>query len=84
LEQIDFPENMLISWDICRYHALIEYSYPDNKLTDIDLSDNVKLEDVYLSHNHFLSMNIKKFSHLKQLQKLIISIYLLRNKIDNV
>jgi Leucine-rich repeat (LRR) protein len=83
LEQIDLAENELISLDISKCKALIQFSCWDNKLTDIDISNNVKLEDVYLSNNNFPLMDIKKFSHLKQLQKLIISIHLPGGMIDN-
>jgi Leucine-rich repeat (LRR) protein len=83
LEQIDLAENELISLDISKCKALIQFSCWDNKLTDIDISNNVKLEDVYLSNNYFSLMDIKKFSHLKQLQKLIISIHLPGSMIDN-
>jgi Leucine-rich repeat (LRR) protein len=83
LEQIDLVENELISLDISRCKALIQFSCRDNKLTDIDISNNVKLEDLYLSNNYFPPMDIKKFSHLEQLQKLIIGIYLPGDVIDD-
>jgi Leucine-rich repeat (LRR) protein len=67
LEQIDLAENVLISLDISRCKELIQFSYKDNKLIDIDLSNNVKLEDLYLSNNYFLPMNTKKVSCLEQL-----------------
>jgi hypothetical protein len=76
LKQIDLAENELISLNISRCKALIQFSCWDNKLTDIDISDNVKLEDLYLSNNYFPRMDIKKFSHLERLQKLIIGIHL--------
>jgi Leucine-rich repeat (LRR) protein len=83
LEQIDLAENELISLDISRCKALIQFSCRDNKLTDIDISNNVKLEDLYLSNNYFPPMDIKKFSHLEQLQKLIIGIHLPGDVIDD-
>jgi hypothetical protein len=83
LEQIGLAENELISLDISRCKALIQFSCPDNKLTGIDISNNVKLEDLYLSNNCFPPIDISKFSHLDQLQKLIIGIYLPRDVIDD-
>jgi Leucine-rich repeat (LRR) protein len=83
LEQIDLAENELIPLDISRCKALIQFSCCHNKLTDIDISNNVKLEDVYLSNNYFPPMDIDKFSHLKQLQKQIIGINIPRGVIDD-
>ena len=67
LEGLFCPESVLTGIDISELSSLKRLSIGDNKLTQIDLSQNPLIEDLWIQNNQLTTLNLSSLPSLKTL-----------------